>query len=1768
MWKHFASGAPAAFVVLLSSVGRQQPANLPSTVTTVGPGSCVADCHCPPVITCTAELVALSSAESAGQFWFNCVLVACVLNLFCLAVGKWAYPFTVAGIGASWSVSLPGLPPAVSAASSVDLLDFDSAVVASPLALELPARVKFAAAAKAVGYYAVVTPDGDMYIEPLNHVHNDVADIRVLQQQGHLPPGLLEADMYRFGAAPVGAVLAQFMRDGAFLAAGHAGPPAAAAAVPPPGGPGPVAAGGIVPAVPMFWVAAENLLGLRVGDSVEPLPAGTFTVGNKGILARGGGHLFIKAVPAGHVEAPEDLRVLPVVFDNQDLRFRDFGGALAAMDTAEPEGGIMLSGPRTCMWMLKNMRDSGGNPSSHHDRWVRSSKVADSDRSVYEHEILCRILESMICADQLNVPALQSAEILSRRIQLIKEAHRVNPSAPDYSAGDHFLGAGVRRNGAAIAPDLSKFVAEELRAEAAISKEARKAREEKGIKPRGGRGGRGGRLGKGGAAADAAGFRSEGMKRRAGRRTPSSSQMYSPREAIRELLGSSYGYSEVSTTVRPFDPALVSIPSVGTRAPSIMSVLDPVGVDVVADYEHSMLLSSNEYGSVLEEGIKVQPYMDVILQSSISSYQAFVHSLFTRGMLDFCEHAGGLVTPFFVIKKGGKLRLIFDCRTVNLRFKKAPKIAMGSGSSWASLEVAEGEQLWIAQSDIKDYFYSLALPAALAQFFCLPSIDASLLTEWGVPGALGGFSNYQRRCYPRLRVVPMGWSWAMWIAQRAHQFQALIGAGLNQDRLLVDGRPAPNLKDGTPIILPYCDNLNIAGTNRELVQQAKEGAVKRLREVGFLVHEEVEACLQVDSLGYTINGSTGIVAPQPLKAERLVKGFIYISRRPIMTGRQLEHVMGHCIHQMLLKRELLCIFRAFYDFISQCYDTPVVVWPSVVKEARWAATLLRLCHSNLRRPWDLLVTASDASLTGIAVTSARWELPDVVAVGAMNERWRYRGKHPSDKPRQSALGLLDPLLDVESVKPEADIQHDNYELNPNFKEVPERLLLPEDWKLRYSARVHDKENIMILEGRGVEASLRHRLRAQLSFGKRCLNLGDNLGLTLGFCKGRFTSYPLLRIARRVTALTVAGDLSPAHRWHPSERNTADAGSRKWEPPGPQASHEGCQEEEPKAALFSIPEGEGGKSEQEAASWKKWCERQSWHGNFAGGVSRDAVHQPGLRPEIGRVHNLHLRTWTQLEEPAEYRRCYGGLPSSVVGGRQRAARRTQVLCSLRGQTPRIRPFWSSAVAQDKEGAHRLEETGPVYDSAADALGGGLPDCKPHDPARLCHLSLDFGSAVHPVWQTDRDPRAEAEGPDQAKVRRRVLHRASSSRGSFDSVQGGALRRKPDARQSSLQVAGAAVNEASSSSRLPRAPLSNRIPHVETALGCRNNGGRPSGAGVCALSAATRRTQPRSLLQTEVNARDQTEGAMGLRCDAQALRSRGQNRARTSKARVGEAKSSQAGGPDLGSQAVSGVQSQPNCKAEAVWSFKAAERLASEGGCPGWRRTRGVFLELFSGSGHLAKAVAEAGLDAEGWDIDNGEQFDMLLSVNVSRLKSLLRSGFIKFLWMGMPCSSWSRARRNNNKGPGPLRDDGLFLWGLPNLKAHDIRKIAVGNKLLKLCVELALVCDSLGIPWCIENPETSRAWLTDPMIQLAATSQQAVFDFCAYGTPWRKRTRLVYKGIELNFKSCCSCAGKCQFTKQPHMQLSGTNDAGIFWTLIAQPYPKLLCAKLAQVIVAA
>ena len=63
-------------------------------------------------------------------------------------------------------------------------------------------------------------------------------------------------------------------------------------------------------------------------------------------------------------------------------------------------------------------------------------------------------------------------------MQVIREAHRISPANPDYSASDHMMGWRYKKGGQIIDSALAAHVATELRNEAAILKEARKAREE------------------------------------------------------------------------------------------------------------------------------------------------------------------------------------------------------------------------------------------------------------------------------------------------------------------------------------------------------------------------------------------------------------------------------------------------------------------------------------------------------------------------------------------------------------------------------------------------------------------------------------------------------------------------------------------------------------------------------------------------------------------------------------------------------------------------------------------------------------------------------------------------------------------------------------------------------------------------------------------------------------------------------------------------------------------------------------------------------------------------------------------------------------------------------------------------------------------------------------------------------------------------------------------------------------------------------------------
>ena len=73
-------------------------------------------------------------------------------------------------------------------------------------------------------------------------------------------------------------------------------------------------------------------------------------------------------------------------------------------------------------------------------------------------------------------------------------------------------------------------------------------------------------------------------------------------------------------------------------------------------------------------------------------------------------------------------------------------------------------------------------------------------------------------------------------------------------------------------------------------------------------------------------------------------------------------------------------------------------------------------------------------------------------------------------------------------------------------------------------------------------------------GLRHLHLGDNLSLVLACEKGRSSSFGVLLCIRKLLALSIAGNVALAHRWHPSELNAADGGSRLWEGAGAPLRH--------------------------------------------------------------------------------------------------------------------------------------------------------------------------------------------------------------------------------------------------------------------------------------------------------------------------------------------------------------------------------------------------------------------------------------------------------------------------------------------------------------------------------------------------------------------------------------------------------------------------------------
>ncbi|CAK0846282.1 unnamed protein product [Prorocentrum cordatum] len=593
--------------------------------------------------------------------------------------------------------------------------------------------------------------------------------------------------------------------------------------------------------------------------------------------------------------------------------------------------------------------------------------------------------------------------------------------------------------------------------------------------------------------------------------TPPSQTLYTRHGAVRELLSGivDYAGSDCSTTVRPYRRDQVSLPDPGRPSADLLSTLPEPDQDLLKSWDTHMLADPADVGFYRESGHQFRLYFDEIFKAQRGVYVEFLRDLSDAKMIGWTEKPLSLVTPFFVVKKHDRLRLIMDCRNTNLLFRAPPAPEMGTAAAWGNLERPEarpgteaggaddsgsgGSKLWVAQADVKDCFHCVRNLPELCPYFCMPPITEGERADAGIvgPSGLGDLAR-EVSVYPMLLTLPMGFSWAFYFVQRLVEHQcrvSLAGAGL-AFKFLRDQAPAPDL--GTQLaVLPYCDNINVAGIRREEVKEAKDVIVRRLRFVQFTVHEETEPETLSYSLGRVIDGESWVVRNRSERGERLRKVCEALEGGQPVTGRQMKQYLGHVVDFFLIRREVLSVLRACYDFAQAAEKKPQSLWASARREVRWIRSLTFIGLARLDRPWHDTVVSTDACESGAGIAA--------------------RQADPSEAP-------------------------EDLEVNPGFDEIPEAFMDPDKWHEVFAMRFRKEEAIPILEGRASLLGIQHYMRSSRSFGKRLLLVGDQLGNTLAIGRSRASSYDLLIIIRRIATYMLATGSSLSARWTPSELN--------------------------------------------------------------------------------------------------------------------------------------------------------------------------------------------------------------------------------------------------------------------------------------------------------------------------------------------------------------------------------------------------------------------------------------------------------------------------------------------------------------------------------------------------------------------------------------------------------------------------------------------------------
>ena len=1229
-----------------------------------------------------------------------------------------------------------------------------------------------------------------------------------------------------------------------------------------------------------------------------------------------------------------------------------------------------------------------------------------------------------------------------------------------------------------------------------------------------------------------------------------------------------YGEDQCPAAVASYNPELLSLPSAGNRAVPVAELLGDDGMEIVSAFCRTRLLDENEARRNLVDSGVQRCYTDPRLRNP-STYQSFVRRLSDAGLVQYSAKPGTeQIEMFCVSKKDGRQRLVVDCRKANCWFAAPDKVRLTTAEALSRIQLPSGGPLYVSTADLKDAFYHFELPAELRRFFTMRPVHAGSV---GVKAIDGVAVSPSCKIFPQLRVLPMGWSHALWWCQMIHQ-RIVSEIGATAENSIEDKAIVP---EDDCMHLEYVDNWVVLGTNKDKVEKLAQRGVDVLRQKGLVVHEVEQASSHIKVLGWEFEGST--FRPRPLRVWRVRKAFEHLLSRGVCSGRQLEKIVGHANFLSLGRREALSIFGETYTFIQRHYHHSSRIWRSVRKELSIFIGIAPLIWRDLSAPWDNTVTSVDASDWGMGATTTVFDPDEVAELGKFSERWRFDYKHLS-KPREHSFGLAavsDPQ-DSGGAAWAATEAMVGSGLEP-LKIVPpktsEQIFKPvafsvvnRSWKVCGRYKWKRSEPIPVLEARASLFAIRHAVRSVDCFGKRLLVLSDSISAVCALDKGRGRSFKMRRVSQQVAAISLGANLQVCYRWIPSEWNPADGPSRgsffpskpvrcplPHDPPvfgsgesGPCKKGSSMQHQEEQGTCFTQEsQGSGVEAEEEKkTTGRRWDSGRS--------VSVNQV-QGGLQGLLGQIDSVQQSPFESQHSPSTSRPMPGRHAQPHVqggGGPQYGSIHGGSNC-VPPPAPQGTP--ADAAPKSKTVTTGLAEIRPSKVTAAFAMGNSGA----HDPVcyekQPCPRSIDDGNVLLPVPQARGSLQTSKKGFG-ASSQDQVFSEPNLERGVASNRIGGGVQDLRVRRDSDLRRQGDVPHSSCSEQVATLTERTKKSATVYINIGAAERGDGESGKSresgsrwpSSSISVAAWRSKPRLCPEEEETRRDPTPRTMEDLFQRPPVR----------KGWKAQPAPTRAPGLRIAEMHPGRRQHRENTPMPALTVGRAL--------------TVAVFLEIFSGVGNLSHSMASiCQCYVLMWDITLGAEYDLRSPAKRRLIADWIRSGFILGFHLGTPCESFTRAR-DVRPGPPPLRSDSQPL-GLPaaQLKPHDQVKVALGNLWMRFSVWLLTLGLRFQVRGTMENPARSRLWLCPPVQYLLRRNLVTWVEthYCAWGKPYKKPTGFLCVILTLPRLQHAVCQsgkrGICQYTLCKHMQLVGQNSQGQWLTNVAQPYPKKMCTAYAK-----